>query len=82
MSDLPPKKGRGAPSNAVPSRFGLAERQADGDCRDVEQLVDGPAGKLRTNVTEEQPRSILSFNSSPDIPFDRSVNAYRGCEHG
>ncbi len=73
---------RGAPFNAVPSRFGLAEREADGDWRDVEELVDGPADKLRTSVTEEHPRSILSFNTSPDIPFDRSVNAYRGCEHG
>jgi len=77
-----PAKGRGAPSNAVPSRFGLSAREADGDWRDVERLVDGPVGKLRTTVTEEHPRSILSFNSSPDIPFDRSINAYRGCEHG
>jgi len=48
----------------------------------VENLVDGPPNKLRTTVTEEHPRSILSFNKSPDIPFDRSINAYRGCEHG
>lgn len=33
-------------------------------------------------MVEEQPRSILTFNQSPDIPFDRSVNPYRGCEHG
>jgi DNA repair photolyase len=38
--------------------------------------------KLRTSVTEEHPRMILNFNQSPDIPFDRSINAYRGCEHG
>ncbi len=37
---------------------------------------------LKTTVTEEHPKSILSFNTSPDLPFDRSVNAYRGCEHG
>ena len=43
---------------------------------------DGPPVKLRTHVTEERPKSILSFNRSPDIFFDRSVNAYRGCEHG
>ena len=48
----------------------------------MEEHVDGPVGKLRTTVTEEHPRSILSFNSSPDIPFGRSINAYRGCEHG
>ncbi|AKM10449.1 PA0069 family radical SAM protein [Croceicoccus naphthovorans] len=74
--------GRGAPSNAVPQRFGLALREADGDWLDNAETVDGAAPKLRTTVTEEHPRAILSFNNSPDIPFDRSINAYRGCEHG
>ena len=37
---------------------------------------------MRTTVTEEHARTIISFNQSPDIPFDRSINAYRGCEHG
>ena len=46
------------------------------------EALDGPPVKLRTTVTEEHPRTILSFNQSPDIFFDRSVNAYRGCEHG
>src|SRR5690554_969706 len=35
-----------------------------------------------TTVTLEKARSIVSRNTSPDIPFDQSVNAYRGCEHG
>lgn len=35
-----------------------------------------------TSVTAEQARSILSHNQSPDVPFDTSVNPYRGCEHG
>ncbi|MCB2064237.1 MAG: PA0069 family radical SAM protein [Novosphingobium sp.] len=82
VKHLSPPRGRGAPSNTTPQRFGLAAREADGDWRDVEELVDGPVGKLRTSVTEEHPRSILNFNKSPDIPFDRSINAYRGCEHG
>jgi len=60
----------------------MAERESDGDWMDVQDSVDGPVDKLRTTVTEEHPRSILTFNQSPDIPFDRSVNAYRGCEHG
>ena len=46
------------------------------------ESLDGPPVKLRTTVTEERPKTILSFNQSPDIPFDRSINAYRGCEHG
>lgn len=79
------QSGRGAPSARVPTRFGLAEREVDGDWRDhVESLAHevGQPTKLRTTVTEEQPKTILSFNQSPDIPFDRSINAYRGCEHG
>lgn len=74
--------GRGAQSRNVSTRFGLATREADGDWRDYMELLDGPTVKLRTSVTEEHPRTILNFNASPDIPFDRSINAYRGCEHG
>lgn len=81
-----PIHGRGAQSSAVPTRFGLAAREVDGDWRDhVQALANengAPPVKLRTTVIEERPKSILSFNQSPDIPFDRSVNAYRGCEHG
>ncbi len=82
MQRTHPSRGRGAQSCAVPQRFGLADREADGDWRDVEHLVDDPVEKLRTEVIEERPKSILTFNSSPDVPFDRSINAYRGCEHG
>ncbi len=46
------------------------------------EALDGLPIKLKTHVTEERPKTILSFNQSPDIAFDRSVNAYRGCEHG
>ena len=35
-----------------------------------------------TSVTVERPKTIISRNASPDVPFDRSINAYRGCEHG
>ncbi len=77
-----PVKGRGAQSAQVPQRFGLADRQSDGDWRDAMEALDGPPVKLRTSVTEEHPKTILSFNQSPDIAFDRSINAYRGCEHG
>ena len=77
-----PVAGRGAQSDDVSARFGLNTREADGDWRDHVEALDGPTPKLRTHVTEESPKSILSFNQSPDIFFDRSVNAYRGCEHG
>ncbi|HEU4651237.1 MAG TPA: PA0069 family radical SAM protein [Croceibacterium sp.] len=78
----PAVHGRGAQSGAAPQRFGLAEREPDGDWRDWMEKLDGPPVKLRTTVTEEHPKTILTFNQSPDIGFDRSVNAYRGCEHG
>lgn len=77
-----PIHGRGAQSGAVPQRFGLAAREVDGDWLDAREQIDGPAPRLRTEVIEEHPRTIVSFNQSPDIPFDRSINAYRGCEHG
>lgn len=72
--------GRGAQSAATSTRFGLASHERDGDWLDTREGVDGPAPKLRTTVTDLHPRTILSFNASPDIPFDRSVNAYQGCE--
>ena len=78
----PAVAGRGAQGALVPTRFGLASREADGDWRDYMEMLDGPPIKLRTTVTEERPKTILTFNQSPDIGFDRSVNAYRGCEHG
>jgi DNA repair photolyase len=74
--------GRGSPANRTPLRFNLQERVADGDWLDDREALDGELPRLRTTVTEEHPKSILSFNTSPDVPFDRSVNAYRGCEHG
>jgi DNA repair photolyase len=78
----PAVNGRGAQSGAMPGRFGLASREADGDWRDHVALLDGEPPKLRTTVTEEHPKTILTFNTSPDLGFDRSINAYRGCEHG
>jgi DNA repair photolyase len=77
-----PLHGRGAQSSDASRRFGLAERDVEGDWLDAQEAVDGAPGKLRTTVTEENARTIISFNKSPDIPFDRSINAYRGCEHG
>lgn len=37
---------------------------------------------LRTTVSEEVPRKVITRNTSPDLSFDRSINPYRGCEHG
>ncbi len=81
-ADSSPIAGRGAQSARVPARFGLDLREADCDWLDDAVLVDGDAPRIATTVTIERPRSIVSFNQSPDIAFDRSINAYRGCEHG
>ncbi len=76
------QKGRGAPTNITPTRFNLKERIADSDWLDDREVTDDKPTRLRTEVTTEYPKSILNFNTSPDLPFDRSINAYRGCEHG
>ncbi len=82
MPTPPPLSGRGAPGNVVSQRFGLAGREVDGDWLDARGEIDGAAPKLRTEVTLERPRTIIARNTSPDIGFDRSINPYRGCEHG
>ena len=80
MTSPKPVHGRGAQSGAVPVRFGLAVREADGDWLDAQGEIDGPGQKLRTTVTEEHAKTIVSFNRSPDIAFDSSINADRGWE--
>ncbi|MEN3971447.1 PA0069 family radical SAM protein [Sphingomicrobium sp. XHP0235] len=75
------RKGRGATGNRTSTRFNLKEHVADGDWLDAVETLDGIAPR-RTTVTIERPKTILTKNSSPDIGFDRSVNPYRGCEHG
>ncbi len=73
---------RGATRNEIPQRFNLAAREADGDWLDDRAGLDGAPTPVRTTVTVERPRTIIARNKSPDVPFDRSINAYRGCEHG
>ncbi|WP_454756872.1 PA0069 family radical SAM protein [Cupriavidus campinensis] len=80
------RKGRGAVSN-LQGRFERDQREAFDDGwapadDDPAPADDALPPKLVTQVTLEQARSILSRNASPDIPFDVSLNPYRGCEHG
>lgn len=86
MENGPPNKyagtkGRGAQSDWTPTRFALPERTSDGDWLD-HATMEGEATPLRTQVSIEHPKTIISRNRSPDVPFDRSINPYRGCEHG
>jgi DNA repair photolyase len=69
---------RGARS-FVPGRFETAGREAFDDGWTAEER---DAAQLKTTVTEERARSIVSHNDSPDVGFSSSINPYRGCEHG
>lgn len=71
------RRGRGAALN-MPGRF--ESRQREGFDDGWETPDDLPP--LKTTVQEEKARTIITRNSSPDISFDRSINPYRGCEHG
>lgn len=71
-------KGRGASSNDD-SRFESRRHEAEDDGWGTLDVEPEP---LRTEVGIDASRSIITWNDSPDIPFDRSINPYRGCEHG
>jgi DNA repair photolyase len=73
----PPRRGRGARSNES-GRFEVHAYIPVDDGWDDEE----PAPRLATSVTIERPKTIITRNDSPDISFDRSINPYRGCEHG
>jgi DNA repair photolyase len=71
------RRGRGAPSNAS-GRFEAVSRETFDDGWDL----DAEAAAVETEVIAERARTIITRNDSPDIGFDRSINPYRGCEHG
>lgn len=71
-------RGRGAISNQT----GRFERETREALDDGWGTIEAPADRLQTTLTKETPRTIITFNKSPDIHFDRSINPYRGCEHG
>jgi DNA repair photolyase len=73
---------RGATQNRLSTRFNLPSRVTDGDWLDIRETLDEAPVGPKTSVTIERPKTIITRNKSPDIPFDRSLNAYRGCEHG
>lgn len=69
--------GRGAASNDA-GRFERFATVATHDGWDMQEELP----PLRTEIRDETARSLISYNKSPDLPFDRSINPYRGCEHG
>ncbi|MEH6411873.1 MAG: PA0069 family radical SAM protein [Hyphomonas sp.] len=72
------QRGRGAVSNQT-GRFEPETRHAFDDGWDT---VEEAAARLETTLTQESAKTIITFNKSPDISFDRTINPYRGCEHG
>ena len=78
VSPTPPRKGRGALTSAT-GRFERESRVAVEDDWPGDREEPPP---LRTTIGEDTSRTIIARNNSPDIPFDRSINPYRGCEHG
>jgi len=80
----PVHKGRGALSNET-SRYDTEKRIRTTDGWEAEVAAaaeDDELPPLRTILTRDATRTIIARNNSPDIGFDRSINPYRGCEHG
>src|SRR6476619_4535152 len=71
------RRGRGAQSNATGRYEPLARVAFDDGWQSFEELPP-----FKTTVTIDSTRKIITRNDSPDISFDRSINPYRGCEHG
>ena len=69
---------RGALSQ-IQGRFETAERSPFDDGWTPEEQAESA---VKTIVVEERARSIIARNDSPDVPFEQSINPYRGCEHG
>ncbi|WP_304164501.1 PA0069 family radical SAM protein [Phenylobacterium aquaticum] len=74
----PQPRGRGARTNAS-GRYETQAREAFDDGWTDE---DAAPVQLKTTLTAEKARVIISTNDSPDVGFNRSINPYRGCEHG
>jgi DNA repair photolyase len=70
------RRGRGASSNPA-NRYAATCTEAVDDGWHQE-----PLPPLATTLTRDATRSVIARNDSPDIPFDRAINPYRGCEHG
>jgi len=79
---IPAHKGRAAQSNTSGRYEKLSRHAIDDGWPDISLADTNTVPKLKTSVSLEYPKKIISRNASPDVPFDRSINPYRGCEHG
>jgi DNA repair photolyase len=76
-----PRKGRGAVGNPT-GRYERETRHAFDDGWGTANPLAGGPPPLKTTVSIDTSRTVITRNTSPDVPFDRTINAYRGCEHG
>jgi DNA repair photolyase len=77
-----PKKGRGAVSNRASARFEDKDRIAVDDGWGAEEPDDWESAPTQTILAIDTAKKIITRNQSPDVGFDRSINPYKGCEHG
>ena len=79
-----PKKGRGAVSNPDNRYESTGRIAVDDGWASAAGGAEGAEAEapLRTVVLADSSKSVIARNDSPDVPFDKSVNPYRGCEHG
>jgi DNA repair photolyase len=74
-------KGRGTHTNR-PSRFDHQQRLTDPEYVEYARTAEEPLPPIKTQITWQPAKGMITRNSSPDVGFDRSINPYLGCEHG
>lgn len=82
MSDHTTMKGRGTAQNPAVRYLGSETSIVDDGWCTIEQLIEETSLSPSTVLNPDKSRSLITSNKSPDIPFDQSINPYRGCEHG
>lgn len=80
LMTMPPtyKKGRGALNNQT----GRFEAHTKEDFDDGWDDYEEESSQIPTQLYVDSAKTVITYNQSPDVPFDRSINPYRGCEHG
>ena len=76
------QKGRGSVSNRASQRFDMPDAYRIDDGWDTTETEEFEAVPTRTVLDVDSSRTIITYNKSPDVGFDRSINPYKGCEHG
>jgi DNA repair photolyase len=78
---IQPLRGRGTHTNRG-SRFDERQRSTDAEYLEHQRVAESEPASIKTTVTWQPAKGMVTRNQSPDIYFDRSINPYLGCEHG